>query len=470
MIPENIKEVLQQLNQSGYEAYIVGGAVRDMVLNVEPHDWDITTNAKPDEIKKVFNKTIDTGLKHGTVTAVVNKEQFEITTYRIDGDYTDGRHPDKVEFTTDLIEDLKRRDLTINAMACDIDGNIIDPFNGQKDLENHIIRAVGKAENRIQEDALRMLRAIRFSAKLGFEIDSELKQAISDNAKSINKISEERIESELTKIITSDNPEKIIDLYELGVTKYILPEFDKMMECEQHSPWHLYNVGMHSVKAMENVPKDKILRWTMLLHDVGKPDSKTTTNGIDHFLNHNFKSENIADDILTRLKFSNVDKKEILELIVQHDMHPQKEAKIRKFVSLHTPKFIEDLKLVQLADMSAQSNYKIDEKMNTFNKMFDTCDEIINNGTIITLKTLQINGNDLQKIGFKGKEIGEVLNQFVTQAYGQPSINNKEKLLKMAQNIYNKKHKNLDDIIDNATKSYNDDNINKEDINRGESR
>ena len=258
-IPNDVFDILKQLNDNGYEAYIVGGAVRDIFLQNEPHDWDITTNATPDEVKSIFKKTIDTGLKHGTVTAMINHEGYEITTYRIDGEYEDNRRPSNVEFTTDLSKDLERRDFTFNAMAMDKDGNIVDIYNGRTDLTNKIVKAVGNPEKRIQEDALRMLRAIRFSAKYGYEIDKDLYNAIKNNAHLIQNVSCERIENEVTKILTSGHPEKFLELYNLGLTKYIMPEFDVLMNTPQNTPWHIYNVGMHTMKAVEQIDNDKNL-------------------------------------------------------------------------------------------------------------------------------------------------------------------------------------------------------------------
>ena len=437
MIPKKIKNILKQINKAGYEAYVVGGAVRDMVLGVEPHDWDITTNAMPDEIKKIFNKTIDTGLQHGTVTAMVDGEGFEITTYRIDGEYEDNRRPKEVIFTSKLSDDLKRRDLTINAMAADKDGNIVDLFGGQEDLKNGIIRAVGDANERIEEDALRMMRAIRFSAKLGFIIDEELFNAIKKNASLIQNISYERIEAEVTKIITSDYPEKFLDLYYLGLTKYIMPEFDEMMKCEQNTPWHLYNTGIHTIEAMKNIENDKILRWSMLLHDMGKPDCKITDEkGQDHFPDHPIKSTEMANEILKRYKFPTKELNEIKKLIYNHDLHLSKLKKIRLFAAKNGKEFVDKLYKIQLSDIAAQSEYKKDEKLNTAITMHDKLVSVIEDKTAITLKELKINGDDLIEIGFKGKEIGNVLNKLYLEAISNPNINNKDKLKKHAKKIY----------------------------------
>lgn len=451
-IPNDVFDILKQLNDNGYEAYIVGGAVRDIFLQNKPHDWDITTNATPDEVKSIFKKTIDTGLKHGTVTAMINHEGYEITTYRIDGEYEDNRRPSNIEFTTDLSKDLERRDFTFNAMAMDKDGNIVDIYNGRTDLTNKIVKAVGNPEKRIQEDALRMLRAIRFSAKYGYEIDKDLYNAIKNNAHLIQNVSYERIENEVTKILTSGHPEKFLELYNLGLTKYIMPEFDVLMNTPQNTPWHIYNVGMHTMKAVEQIDNDKNLRWAMLLHDMGKPACKSTDDkGQDHFYDHPVKSTEIADKILKRFKFSTKDMEEIKKLVYYHDIHYKKMNKIRKFVAKEGIDFCNKLIKVQYADISSQSNYKYEEKVNNIEYLNNKIQEVYNDKTAITLKDLKISGNDLIEIGFKGKEIGEILNTFYNDALSNPNSNNEKSLKQRAKTIFNNTHK-LDDIIKQNTK------------------
>ena len=283
-MPENANRIIETLEAAGYEAYIVGGCVRDSILGRSPGDWDITTSAKPEQIKALFRRTVDTGIQHGTVTVMFGKEGYEVTTYRIDGEYTDHRRPDKVLFTTNLKEDLKRRDFTINAMAYNHRNGIIDIFGGVEDLEKRVIRAVGVAEERFSEDALRILRAVRFSGQLDFSIDEDTQAAMKKLAGTLSKISAERIRVELDKLFVSDHPEKLIMAYEMGITAVVLPEFDRMMEQEQNNPYHLYNVGVHSIYTMKAIDADSICRWAALLHDVGKPDTHTRDDkGIDHF-------------------------------------------------------------------------------------------------------------------------------------------------------------------------------------------
>ena len=327
--------ILQQLNKHGYEAYIVGGCVRDSLLGKQPNDWDITTSAKPEEVKAIFHRTIDTGIQHGTVTVLVDREilddgsgslashtdyAFEVTTYRVDGVYTDHRRPESVCFTASLEEDLKRRDFTINAMAYNPEQGVIDIFGGQEDLEKGIIRCVGEASERFDEDALRILRAVRFAAQLDFVIEDQTREAMRDQAKFLEDISVERICTELTKMIVSKHPERLEEAYELGLTQMFLPEFDVMMQTPQNNQYHLYDVGHHTLKVMEAVPATTVLRYAALLHDVGKPKCKTTDEtGVDHFYGHQELSAKMARTTLRRLKLDNDTIDQVCRLVKNHD-------------------------------------------------------------------------------------------------------------------------------------------------------
>ena len=286
-MPASVDIIIDSLQANGYEAYAVGGCVRDSILGRDPDDWDITTSATPWEVKAVFGRTVDTGLQHGTVTVLLGNHAHEVTTYRIDGDYEDGRHPKDVTFTASLEEDLKRRDFTINAMAYNDKSGLIDLYGGVDDIQRGCIRCVGNAEERFGEDALRILRALRFSAQLGFGIEQDTYDAICKLAQTLEKISAERIAAELTKLLLSERPEYIQHLYETGITKVILPEFDPMIETSQNNPHHCYTVGRHTLESLKYIPAHKVLRFTMLLHDIGKPNCRTTDeDGIDHFKGH----------------------------------------------------------------------------------------------------------------------------------------------------------------------------------------
>ena len=295
-LPLKVNKIITTLQQNGYEAYAVGGCVRDSILGREPEDWDITTSAMPEETKALFQKTFDTGIEHGTVTVLLEKEGFEVTTYRIDGKYEDNRHPREVTFTRSLKEDLLRRDFTINAMAYNEKDGLVDIFGGIDDLQKGMIRCVGNARERFSEDALRILRGIRFAAQLGFSIEEETRQGMKELAPTLQNISAERVQVELIKMIVSTRPELLRDAYELGITKQFLPEFDRLMMTEQETPHHMYNVGEHTLQAMRNIRSDKVLRLTMLLHDMGKPALKTMDEaGVAHFKKHAAESEKISN-------------------------------------------------------------------------------------------------------------------------------------------------------------------------------
>ena len=269
-IPKHASDIIKTLSAHGYEAYVVGGCVRDSILGKEPADWDITTSALPEQVKALFPRTIDTGLKHGTVTIMMDKVGYEVTTYRIDGTYEDHRRPNEVTFTSDLKEDLMRRDFTINAMAYNEEQGLVDLFGGIQDLTDRIIRCVGNPAERFDEDALRMLRAVRFAGQLNFKIEENTKAAIEAQHTFLKDVSAERIQTELMKLLVSGHPEMIRAAYETGLTSVFLPEFDRMMETPQNNPHHIYSVGDHTVHAVETIAPNPVLRLTMLLHDIAK--------------------------------------------------------------------------------------------------------------------------------------------------------------------------------------------------------
>ena len=255
-IPEKAEKIIRELMAHGFEAYAVGGCVRDSILGREPGDWDITTSARPEQVKQIFHRTVDTGIEHGTVTVLIDKDAYEVTTYRVDGEYEDHRHPKEVTFTASLEEDLKRRDFTINAMAYNPETGLVDIFEGMQDLERKVIRCVGDSRERFDEDALRILRAIRFSAQLGFEIDEATKNAMTEKAETLKDVSAERIRVELVKLITSAHPEKIAEACRLGLTRVVLPEYDAIVGVEQHTPNHIYDVENHTLKALQAIGDD----------------------------------------------------------------------------------------------------------------------------------------------------------------------------------------------------------------------
>lgn len=431
-LPEKVKEIIQTLEAAGYEAYAVGGCVRDSVLGRIPADWDITTSALPEQVKELFHRTIDTGIEHGTVTVMMDKEGFEVTTYRIDGEYRDHRHPEQVNFTGELREDLRRRDFTINAMAYNDSCGMVDAFGGIQDLQDGVIRCVGVAEERFEEDALRILRAVRFAAQLGFEIEEKTACAARKLAGNLKDISAERIQTELVKLLVSPHPEMLRTAYELGITHVVLPEFDVMMETPQHHPHHMYSVGEHTLKALEFTDPEKVLRLAVLFHDFGKPQTRTTVDGVDHFHGHARISAQETVRIMRRLKFDNATMDQVKRMVLYHDARPQPdERQIRRLLHRAGADIFPGLFQVMGADILAQSEYRRLEKLINLERVHQVYDEILKRKDCISLKDLQVTGKDLIAAGMKpGREIGEVLNRMLEDVLEEPEHNNQEYLLK----------------------------------------
>jgi len=439
-IPANATQIIERLETAGFEAYVVGGCVRDSLLGKTPHDWDITTSALPEEVKSLFSHTVDTGLKHGTVTVLIEKEGFEVTTYRIDGKYDDGRHPNQVEFTLSLEEDLKRRDFTINAMAYNPSRGLVDLFGGINDLDNKIVKCVGNPNERFSEDALRMMRAVRFAAQLDFEIEANTRSAIKELSSTLSVVSAERIREELCKLLVSDRPGDIVTLYELGLTKVFLPEFDVMMTCEQNTPHHRYTVGMHTVEGIKLAPNDLVLRLIMLLHDVAKPEVKTTgADGKDHFLNHPIVGAERAREIMHRLRFDNETTRKVVRLVRYHDERPRltKESVRKAIVRIGVDAF-PDFFVVQRADIGAQSLYQIEQKEANIDKFQQLYREIIEEQDCLSIKDMEINGKELIEMGMKpGPELGDVLDTLFEEVVEDPKKNNRDYLFSKAKKLAN---------------------------------
>ena len=437
-LPADVQNIINVLESNGHEAYAVGGCVRDCILGKVPHDWDITTSALPEQVKALFSRTFDTGIEHGTVTVLMQGVGYEVTTYRVDGKYEDGRHPKEVTFTASLEEDLKRRDFTINAMAYNDTRGLVDLFGGKEDLDNGIIRAVGNPTERFTEDALRMLRALRFSAQLGFEIEPNTYEAIKTLAPTLERISAERIQVELVKLVTSDHPEKIRDVYETGLTQIFFPEFDEMMSCDQINKHHQYSVGEHTIVSMGLVEADKVLRLAMLLHDVAKPACKTTDeNGQNHFKLHPIQGAKMARTILRRLKFDNDTTDRVCNLVTNHDDRPPiTERNVRRMIIRVGQENFKDLLAVKRADCLAQSMYRREEKLKYVDDLEVAFNSIIAAGDCLRIKDLQINGKDLIDLGVpQGTRIGEILNAVFDEVVEDPQLNNREYLLKRAKEL-----------------------------------
>jgi len=438
ILPEKVNFIIHTLQEHGFEGYAVGGCVRDAMLGRVPQDWDITTSAKPEQVKALFRHTIDTGIQHGTVTVMLDHEGFEVTTYRIDGEYEDARHPKEVQFTSNLLEDLRRRDFTINAMAYNDKDGLVDAFEGVEDLERGIIRCVGVAEERFTEDALRMLRAVRFAAQLGFEIEAHTKAAICKLAPNLKKVSAERIQIELVKLLTSGHPEEIKTAWETGLIKVFLPEFDAMMETEQNNPHHKYSVGEHTITGLCAVAPDKVLRLTMLLHDVAKPVCKTTDDaGIDHFYGHEQKGEEMTRVILRRLKFDNDTIGSVCKLVRCHDHMPAlTEKSVRRAIYKNGIEQYPALFAIKRADTVAQSEYNRTEKLDALAQYEAIYEGIMEKQQCLSIKELAVTGADLIALGMTpGKVIGETLKQLLELVLEEPELNTKEKLIEQVHNL-----------------------------------
>lgn len=437
-LPEKVNQVIHTLKEHGYEAYAVGGCIRDSILGRKPDDWDITTSATPKEIKGLFRRTFDTGIEHGTITVLLDKEAFEVTTYRVDGPYEDSRHPKEVTFTRSLREDLLRRDFTINAMAYNETDGLVDVFGGMEDLRQGIIRCVGNAEARFGEDALRILRAVRFAAQLGFAIEEETQAGIVKLAPTLANISAERIQVELVKMLISPNPGMLRTAYELGITKVILPEFDEMMKTGQETPHHRYSVGEHTLKALEEIRPEKVLRLTMLFHDVAKPMMKTVdADGVAHFKMHDVQGAELTRTILKRLKFDNDTLGKVTKLVRYHDYRiPAEPKRVRKAMNLIGEELFPLYLEVRMADTLAQSEYKREEKVQNICDMRSCYEEILRKKECVSLKDLAVTGSDLLADGMQpGKEIGQVLSALLEIVMEHPEWNQKETLLSLSQTL-----------------------------------
>ena len=428
-LPENVKFIINTLSRAGYEAYAVGGCVRDSILGRTPEDWDVTTSASPYQVKELFSRTIDTGIQHGTVTVMCQKEGYEVTTYRIDGAYEDYRHPREVTFTSSLEEDLKRRDFTINAMAYNEEHGLIDIFGGIQDIQRKIIRCVGNPIHRFTEDALRMMRAVRFAAQLGFVMEEDTRRAITELAPNLAGISAERIQTELVKLLVSSHPEEMRTVYNTGMSRVFLPEFDDMMDTPQNNQHHCYNVGEHSIVAMQSIRADKVLRLTMLLHDVAKPVCKTVDEkGIYHFYEHPKVGAQMAEAILRRLKFDNETIHKVTALIVWHDDRPPLEEKsIRRAIHRIGLEQYPALFEVKRADALAKNYYKREEKLESIRRYEELYEQIMQKHQCLTIKDLAVTGRDLIALGMEpGKELGDMLKRLLLHVLEYPEDNTKE--------------------------------------------
>ncbi len=431
-IPQEVKLIINTLNESGHEAYLVGGCVRDVVMGRIPNDWDITTSALPEEVKKAFPKTYDTGLEHGTVTVLVNQENYEVTTYRVEGEYEDYRRPNCVEFVGDIKLDLGRRDFTINAMAYHPLEGFIDPYKGMIDIEKGLLRSVRDPRERFTEDALRILRGVRFSAQLGFAIEESTLEGMLACAHLLEHISKERMRDELMKILLSDRPGKLKDMYKWGLLEYVLVELISCFNTPQNHPHHIYDVGTHTIEAIKHVPQEAVIRLATLLHDIGKPATHTRDEeGIDHFHGHVPMGVTMTKDILRRLRFDNVTIRKVAALVEYHDFHIQEELTRNSIKEV----LFDMLLTIQEADARAQNPEKLGPKLKELEETQAIFKDIIEQGECYRLKDLAINGRDLAKLGIKeGKEIGRILQETLQYVMENPQLNDKDYLIDMIKN------------------------------------
>ncbi|MBR1405111.1 MAG: CCA tRNA nucleotidyltransferase [Treponema sp.] len=459
-IPDELKKLNDIFEENGFEAYLVGGAVRDVLLGKKASDWDITTNAKPQDIMRMFHRVIPTGIAHGTVTIHFMGKEIEATTFRSESGYSDGRHPDSVTFDATLEDDLSRRDFTMNAIAASLkDGKLIDPFNGQKDIKAKIIRTVGSPVERFLEDGLRPIRALRFSSQLNFEIERETYEAIKQTEvqQKIQSISLERFRDEFEKILHSEEPSVALHrMEETGMLRIFIPELAACRNCVQADirSFHVFDVLDHNLYACDGAPRDNlIVRLSALFHDVGKPEAKTIEKcehpagsgqfvDIIHFYRHEAYSAKIVRPLLTRLKFPNAIVDSVAHLVENHMFHFEEhwtDAAIRRFIVKVQSEYLNDLFELRLADMYGKYRRKPEPSSDGVQKLVmlkKRIEEIQAQKTALSLKDLAVNGNDLIKAGIQpGKRLGAILNELFQCVLDDPEMNEKAKLLAVAKNL-----------------------------------
>ena len=430
MFPQEVKDILRTLEAAGHQAYLVGGCVRDLLRGVTPHDYDITTSARPEETQALFTGfAIPTGLQHGTVTVRQNHQSFEVTTFRADGTYTDHRRPDSVTFSTDLREDLQRRDFTVNAMAMDLRGELHDPYGGQDDLRAGIIRCVGQAERRFEEDALRIMRGLRFAAVLGFSIEEDTVRAMARCAPLLRHIAAERLHEEMTKLLMGDGAEEVLLAWHhvLGI---FLPEILPCVGFDQQNYHHLYDVWEHTVRSVAAAPKDAVLRWTMLLHDLGKPACFTVDeDGVGHFYGHDELGAQIAAEIMTRLRFDKKTAARVELLIGQHmrQIVPTEKA-VGRILRQIGEEALRQLLAVKRADASAcHPDYAW--QTGPLDAVEAVLEQLLTKEVCFSLRDLAVDGHDLMALGLQGRAIGRTLDALLERVAEGELPNEKEALL-----------------------------------------
>lgn len=436
-IPEQIAEILAKLEAAGFEAYVVGGCVRDGIMGKSAHDYDITTSAEPRETERVFAdcRVVETGIKHGTVTVLYKGLSVEITTFRVDGDYPDGRHPSEIAFSKNIKDDLARRDFTMNAIAYSPKCGIIDPFGGESDIKARVIRCVGVPEKRFSEDALRVLRALRFSAELGFSIDDKTSEALFGKKDTLEKVSKERTFSELKRLLCGDNVKNVLIEYR-EVFAEIIPELREMFDYEQNSHYHNSTLYVHTARAVEAAPKTAVMRLAMLLHDIGKPFCRTTDdNGEGHYYGHAGKSAEIAERVLRELKCDNALRMNVCEIIKYHDIPVElSERIIRKRLARYGAELFREIMEAHIADDSAKREFCL-ERTEKERKSIEIAEKIAAEKPCLSLRQLAISGSDLNGIVTPSPEMGKLLKKLLAEVVDGSLPNKREALLERAKEL-----------------------------------
>ncbi len=436
-VPAYAASVIGRLEDAGWETYAVGGCVRDSLLGIEPHDWDLCTAARPEEVEAVFasERVLETGLKHGTVTVLLDGAPLEITTYRADGAYSDHRHPDAVRFSDTLTEDLARRDLTVNALAYAPGRGVMDPFGGEADIRRGLLRAVGEPERRFEEDALRILRSLRFASQLGFQIEPATAAAMETKKGLLALVSAERVREELTKLLCGPAAAPVLRQYR-ELAAEVLPELRPTFDFEQHNPHHCFDVWEHTLTALAAIPPQPALRWAALLHDLGKPACFLMDEaGVGHFYGHGKESAALADSILRRLKFPNAERERVVRLVELHDtpIPPERRAVKRRLAKLGEEDFFRLLALHR-ADVLAQAEINR-PRLQTLDAVEALARELLAEDACLSLKDLAVNGNDLKALGLKGPALGRALAALLEAVVDERVENERAALLKLSSEI-----------------------------------
>ena len=434
-IPAPVGEILKTLEAAGYGAWCVGGCVRDALLDRMPGDWDVTTSARPEETMALFaGRAVPTGLRHGTVTVKTEQGGVEITTLRRDGAYRDHRRPETVTFTDSLEEDLRRRDFTINAMAADLQGTLYDPLGGRADLTTKVLRCVGEPDRRFGEDALRILRGLRFAAELGVTVHPDTAVAIHRNRELLRAIAPERIWAELKKLVSGKWAAEVLRAYP-DVAGVFWPEILPMVGFDQRNPHHCYDVWEHTLHALDAAPPDSVLRWAVLFHDMGKPECfALDTQGIGHFMGHGVVSRRIADGVMDRLRFDNAAKERIGELVEWHDHRVETEKGIRRMLNRFGEQNFRALLTIQRADNMGQAE-EFRGRQKEIDRIEAMLDRELEKGSCFSLKQLAVNGNDLLGLGLSGPAVGRTLQGLLDRVMDGTLPNDRDALLTAARKI-----------------------------------